>query len=138
MTRETKLGLVVAGSFLTLVGGVVVARLKHVELPGDPPEAVAKAEGEPSAAKPAEPGASATGVGESQPTQVAQAPSSPRDNAAAEPAKQKQDVSSEALAHAGDKKLPPAPDTAPATFPPVDPPAAAVKPATAPPAPPVQ
>ena len=35
MTRETKLGLVVAGSFLALVGGVVVARLKHVDLPGD-------------------------------------------------------------------------------------------------------
>ena len=35
MTRETKLGLVVAGSFLALVGGVVVARLRQVEMPGE-------------------------------------------------------------------------------------------------------
>jgi hypothetical protein len=119
MTRETKLGLVVAGSFLTLVGGVVVARLKHVEMPGDQSEAVAKAEGEPAGPAPAE----------KEKTPVANATDSPKETPPQEPIKHKQEVSSEALAHAGDKKLPPAPptDTAPPTFPPADPPSAVAK-----------
>jgi hypothetical protein len=53
MTRETKLGLVVAGSFLALVGGVVVARLRHVEMPGDGTEVVTATEPETSATPPA-------------------------------------------------------------------------------------
>jgi hypothetical protein len=56
MTRETKLGLVVAGSFLALVGGVVVARLKQVEMPGETVEAAAAAPAEkPPEEKPPEP-----------------------------------------------------------------------------------
>jgi hypothetical protein len=46
MTRETKLGLVVAGSFLALVGGVVTVRLRQAD--GPPPVA------EVAAAQPAE------------------------------------------------------------------------------------
>ncbi|MBI3412251.1 MAG: hypothetical protein HY040_28300 [Planctomycetes bacterium] len=41
MTRETKVGLVIAGSFLCLVGVVVTARMRKVEEPGK--EAVAQA-----------------------------------------------------------------------------------------------
>jgi hypothetical protein len=126
MTRETKLGLVVAGSFLALVGGVVVARLKHVEMPGDQPQAEAKAvepEGNAQAAAPA------TGEKPADATVKASDAPKPADNIPPEPPKQKQDVSSEALARANDQKMPPAPptDAAPATAPPVDPPAATPK-----------
>ena len=57
MTRETKLGLVVAGSFLALVGGVVVTRLWQVDLPGDGAEVAAAngAETNPPAADPPTP-----------------------------------------------------------------------------------
>src|SRR5712671_2930665 len=97
MTRETKLGLVVAGSFLALVGGVVVARLKQIDMPGD---------AEVAAAQPAP-------VAEAQVTPVANAPGSP------EPEKHKNPVSSDAVANAGGSKMPspkadPPPDPSPA------------------------
>jgi hypothetical protein len=79
MTRETKLGLVVAGSFLALVGGVVVARLKQTDAPGEAAE-----------------------VAVAPPTPVADAPPAPT------PEQKKHDnpVSGDALANAGAIKMP--------------------------------
>src|SRR5215207_8068878 len=55
MTRETKLGLVVAGSFLALVGGVVAVRLKQADGPPAEAEVVEAAPAEtPATAPPAE------------------------------------------------------------------------------------
>src|SRR5213078_227176 len=78
MTRETKLGLVVAGSFLALVGGVVAVRLRQAGSPGG--------EAEVAQAQPAEGGAPA----------APPEPEKPRENP----------VSSDALAHAGTNKMP--------------------------------
>jgi hypothetical protein len=128
MTRETKLGLVVAGSFLALVGGVVVARLKHVEMPGDQPQAEAKA-GEPEGN--AQAAAPAAGDKAADATAKASEGAHPAETKPPEPVKQKQDVSSEALARANDQKMPPAPP--PDAAPPVDAAASTPKPEPAPP-----
>src|SRR5947209_11980120 len=111
MTRETKLGLVVAGSFLALVGGVVVARLKQVDMPG---------EGTEAAEKPA-----------------ATAPDSP--TLPPEPEKKAIPVSSEAVARAGDKKMPAgSPEPGPAAAPPPDTPPPQPTTSTPPAAPPME
>ncbi len=102
MTRETKLGLVVAGSFLALVGGVVVARLRQIEMPGDAAEPVALA-----------------GPTENPP---ADAPIAP------EPKKLKNPVPSDAVANAGATKMPAA-DSQPAPAPVAQAPAAVKAPA---------
>jgi hypothetical protein len=87
MTRETKLGVVVAGSFLALVGGVVVARLKQADAPGE-----------------------AAVVAVAPPTPVEHAPPAP----APEQKKHDNPVSGDALANAGAIKMPSAtPDPAP-------------------------
>jgi hypothetical protein len=104
MTRETKLGLVVAGSFLALVGGVVVARLRQIDMPGEP---------------------EASATGELNPA-VAEAATSPPP--APEPKKLKNQVSSDVLANAGGAKMPSAEKT-PDPFPA---PAAVVTPPPAP------
>jgi hypothetical protein len=79
MTRETKLGLVVAGSFLALVGGVVAARLRHVDLPGETAE-----------------------VAVAPPAPVAEPPAAPTP----EPKKHENPVTGEALVNAGAIKMP--------------------------------
>jgi hypothetical protein len=107
MTRETKLGLVVAGSFLALVGGVVVARLKHVDVPGEGGEAATVA-----------------------PTPVAEAAGAPPQP---EPKKIKIPASSDAVANAGGAKMPSADQTPPPE--PVPAPAAAQPAPTPAPAP---
>src|SRR5436309_15908593 len=77
MTRETKLGLVVAGTFLALVGGVVTVRLRQADAP--------PADAEVAANQPLEP-----------PT-----PTAP------EPEKHDNPVPSSALAMADKNKMPP-------------------------------
>jgi len=73
LTRETKLGMVVAGSFLSLVGGVLGLKLwREPGGPTDPPAETAKAEEKPAAPTPAEPKPA-----EPAPLNVAQAPLNP-------------------------------------------------------------
>src|SRR3954471_7659400 len=92
MTRETKLGLVVAGSFLALVGGVVAVRLKQADNPPGEAEVV---QAQPAETPPADPAAAPT------------EPEKPRVHP----------VSNDALAHAGAVKMPSAPEMKPAPVP---------------------
>ena len=102
MTRETKLGLVVAGSFLALVGGVVAVRLRQADAPAGEAE---MAQAQPAESPPASP----------------PQPEKPRTNP----------VPSDALVHADANKMPntvpaPAPEVAPVAA--VTPPAAVTMP----------
>jgi hypothetical protein len=112
MTRETKLGLVVASSFLALVGGVVAVRLRQAESPPDESEVVAAQQAETAPVEP--------------PT----------------PEPEKRDVSASALAMADKTKMPDAPPapqpavvTAPMTQPDPTPPPAPAAPVMTPPDP---
>src|SRR5947209_6428052 len=61
MTRETKLGLVVAGSFLALVGGVLAVKLTQGDLtPSGPDAEVAQADDEANPDSGRKPGDAAT------------------------------------------------------------------------------
>src|SRR5205814_98596 len=66
MTRETKVGLVVAGSFVCLVGVVLALKLRQ---PENPPDAAAQAQANPPAA--------GTPKGKADPTPPAKGPATP-------------------------------------------------------------